>query len=58
MTALETFRGRLVAVQSEALRVYKLDKDKPSGAFDSGRYEGIKQAIEILDGLVEEEWAL
>ena len=37
MTALDTLRGRLEAAQADALRVYRLDKDKPSGAFDSGR---------------------
>jgi hypothetical protein len=51
MTALETLRGRLEAVREEALRVYRLDKDKHSEAFDSGRYDGLKEAIEILDDL-------
>lgn len=51
MTALETLRGRLEAAQAEAFRVYGADKDTPSGAFASGRYDGLKQAIEILDSL-------
>lgn len=55
MTALDTLRGRIVVAQADALRVYKLDKDKPSGAFDSGRYDGLKQALEILDTLAEAE---
>ena len=49
MTALETLRSRLKAAQEDALRVYRLDKDNPSGAFASGRYDGLKQALEILD---------
>jgi hypothetical protein len=49
MTALEILRDRLVAAQADAFRVYELDRDKPSGAFASGRYDGLKQAIEILD---------
>jgi hypothetical protein len=53
MTALETLRGRLEVAREEALRVYRLDKDTPSGAFDSGRYDGLKQAVEILDGVAE-----
>ena len=55
MTALDTLRGRLEAAQADALRVYRLDKDKPSGAFDSGRYAGLKQALELLDNLAEAE---
>lgn len=55
MKALVTFRGRLAEAQDEALRVYMLDRDKPSGAFDSGRYDGLKQAIEILDRFAEAE---
>jgi hypothetical protein len=55
VTALDTLRGRIEAAQADALRVYRLDKDKPSGAFDSGRYDGLKQAIEILDDLAEAE---
>jgi hypothetical protein len=53
MTVLDIFRDRLEAVQAEALQVYRIDKDKPSGAFASGRYDGLKQALEILDALAE-----
>jgi hypothetical protein len=42
----------LEAANAEALRVYKADKGSGSGiesvAFDAGRYEGLKQAIEIV----------
>jgi hypothetical protein len=55
MKALDTLRGCLAEAQDEALRVYMLDRDKPSGAFDSGRYDGLKQAIEILDDLAKAE---
>ncbi len=55
MTALDILRDRLADARADALRVYKLDKDKPSGAFQSGRYDGLKQAIEILDELAVEE---
>jgi hypothetical protein len=53
MQALETLRSRLEAAQADALRVYRADKDTPagSGAFASGRYDGLKQAIELLDAL-------
>jgi type II restriction/modification system DNA methylase subunit YeeA len=49
MTALDTLRVRLEAAKIDALRVYELDKGKPSGAFDAGRYDALKQALEILD---------
>ena len=55
MTALDILRDRLTAARADALRVYKVDKDTPSGAFQSGRYDGLKQAIEILDELAVEE---
>ena len=55
MTALDTLRGRVEAAQADALRVYRLDKDKPSGAFNSGRYDGLMQALGILDDLAEAE---
>jgi hypothetical protein len=51
MQALETLRSRLEAAQADALRVYRADKDTPAGAFASGRYDGLKQAIELLDAL-------
>ena len=55
MTLLDSFRGRLETAQAEALRVYRVDKDTPSGAFASGRYDGLKQALEILDALAKAE---
>lgn len=51
MTALEALRGRLEAAQADALRVYRADWGKASEAFASGRYDGLKQALEILDTL-------
>jgi hypothetical protein len=50
MNDRDELRRRLVAARDEALRVYELDKGKPSVDFDSGRYDGLKQAVEILDG--------
>jgi hypothetical protein len=47
----DILRARLAIAQADALRVYEADKGTPCGAFDSGRYDGLKQAIEILDGL-------
>jgi hypothetical protein len=49
MTVLDTLRERLEAAQVDALQVYEADKCTPSGAFDAGRRDGLKQAIEILD---------
>jgi hypothetical protein len=54
MLEYATIRSRLEEAMADALRVYELDKGKPSGAFDSGRYDGLKQAIEILDKLWDE----
>ncbi|HUW42503.1 MAG TPA: hypothetical protein VMV90_15975 [Rectinemataceae bacterium] len=53
MTTLDILRDHLNAAQSDALRVYEADKGKSSEAFDSGRYDGLKQAIEILDDIAE-----
>lgn len=44
-------RQRLEAAKADALRVYNIDK----AAFDSGRYDGLKQAIQILDSLYDEQ---
>jgi hypothetical protein len=44
-----TLRARLAEALADARRVYEADKGSPSAAFDSGRYDGLKQAIEILD---------
>jgi len=54
MMEYATIRSRLEEAKADALRVYELDKDKPSGAFASGRYDGLKQAIQILDRLWDE----
>ncbi len=51
MMEYERVREALEQARSDALRVYELDKSKPSGAFASGRYDGLKQAIEIIDRL-------
>lgn len=53
MTGLDTLRARLETAQADALRVYEADKNTLSGAFDSGRYDGLKQAIAILDDLAK-----
>jgi hypothetical protein len=49
---VDTLLRDLEAANVEALRVYKSDKAGGSGiesvAFDAGRYEGLKQAIEIV----------
>ncbi|MGA2548274.1 MAG: hypothetical protein ABSF43_17140 [Rectinemataceae bacterium] len=49
---LDTLLRDLEAANAEALRVYKANKASGSGiesvAFDAGRYEGLKQAIEIV----------
>jgi hypothetical protein len=49
---LETLLRDLEAANVEAFRVYKADKASGSGiesiAYDSGRYDGLKQAIEIV----------
>lgn len=51
-TDLDTLLCDLEAANLEALRVYEADRAGGSGresiAFDSGRYDGLKQAIEIV----------
>jgi len=51
MTTLDTLRDRLVAAQLDALRVSRQGGNESSKAFDSGRYDGLKQALEMLDDL-------
>jgi hypothetical protein len=53
MTGLDTLRTRLEAAQVDALRAYREDKGKPSESFDAGRYDGLKQAIEIFDNFAK-----
>ncbi len=52
MTALDTLRGRLEAGQNDARLVYEADKGTPARDFAAGRYDGLKQAIEILDDII------
>jgi hypothetical protein len=47
-------RDELTRAMNEARRVYEADKDTPSGAYDSGRYDGLKQAVQIVDKLWDE----
>ncbi len=49
MTALEKLRAELNTALADARRVYEADKGGPSAGFDSGRYDGLKQALEILE---------
>ncbi|MGO8694829.1 MAG: hypothetical protein ACLQMF_14295 [Rectinemataceae bacterium] len=58
MTTLDILRDHLKAAEADALRVYEQDRGKPSEAFDAGRYDGLKQAIEILDDIAEAVRAL
>jgi hypothetical protein len=46
-----TLRVRLANALDAARCVAEADKGKPSADFDAGRYDGLKQAIEILDGI-------
>jgi hypothetical protein len=46
---MDELRAKLSEALADALRVYEADKGSPSAAFDSGRYDGLKQALEILD---------
>ena len=49
----ERLRAKLEEAKADALRVYEANKTagSPSTVYDSGRYDGLKQAIEILDSL-------
>jgi hypothetical protein len=50
---MKELRERIEAARADALRVYEIDLPLGgvSSAYDSGRYDGLKQAIEILDDL-------
>ena len=50
----EKLRARLVMAFDNARSVYEADKGKPSVAFDSGRYDGLKEALQILNNYVDE----
>ena len=49
----QKLRDRLVMAFNNARAVYEADKGKSSGAFDSGRYDGPKEALQILDGYAD-----
>lgn len=53
----DRLRAKLEEAKADALRVYEANKatGSHSTAYDSGRYDGLKQAIEILDSLEEGE---
>jgi len=54
---MDKLRDELEAALMDALRTYEANRDggspAESVAYDSGRYNGLKQAIQILDRLVE-----
>jgi ParB family chromosome partitioning protein len=52
----DRLRAKLEEAKADARRVYEANKaaGSSSTAYDSGRYDGLKQAIEILDSLEEE----
>lgn len=50
----ERLRERLEMAFNNARAVYEADKGKPSAAFDSGRYDGLKEALQIVDSLVSD----
>jgi hypothetical protein len=51
----EKLRERLVMAFNNARVVYEADKGKNSEAFDSGRYDGLKEALQILDQEADDE---
>jgi hypothetical protein len=51
----EKVRDRLVMAFDNARAVYEADKGKPSEAFDSGRYDGLKEALQILNNVADGE---
>lgn len=54
MTAIEKLRERLVMAFNNARATYEIDKGKPIEAFNSGRYDGLKEALAILDQVANE----
>lgn len=50
----EKLRQRLVMAFNSARAVYETDKGKPIEAFNSGRYDGLKEALQILDQVADE----
>jgi len=51
----EKVRARLVMAFDNARAVYEADKGRSSEAFDSGRYDGLKEALAILDRAAEKQ---
>ena len=49
----DKLRRRLVMAFNNAREVYEADKGKSSEAFDSGRYDGLKEALQILDNYAD-----
>jgi hypothetical protein len=47
-------RERLVMAFNDAFAVYEADKGKNIEAFNSGRYDGIKECLAILDQFASE----
>ena len=52
----EKLREKLVIAFNGARAVYEADKGTSSEAFDSGRYDGLKEAIQIVDSYAEHGW--
>jgi hypothetical protein len=50
----DKLRERLVAAFNGARGTYEIDKGKPIEAFNSGRYDGLKEALAILDQVASE----
>ena len=49
MDKIAKLRERLELAFDNARAVYEADKGKPIEAFNSGRYDGLKEALAILD---------
>ena len=49
----EKLRERLVMAFNSAFAVYQADKGKSIEAFNSGRYDGLKEALAILDSVAD-----
>lgn len=50
----DKLRERLVMAFNEAFKVYEIDKGKSIEAFNSGRYDGLKEALAIVDQVAGE----
>ena len=53
----EKLRDRLVMAFNNARAVYEADKGKSSESFASGRYDGLKEALQLVDGYAAEHGA-